>query len=156
MIKKIFLSLFLPLIILSCTGDDDLNLASNNIEELKNARELWQSKQIVNYSIKEKEVCFCAGILEWQLFVKNKEKNEVVFVNTTNEPTDEVYSNVFDRAKTVEDAFDLIERILSREVASFEVQYDAEYGFPTLISVDYDENIIDEERTYYFSEFEKN
>lgn len=155
MIKKILLSTVIVITILSCNNDEDFNVSSSKIGDFNKAKELWQSKQIKNYKIKEKVICYCYGVLEWSLFVKDNEKDSITFVNTTGEANDVVYNNTLEMSNTVNDAFDLIEEILNKEVAFFEVEYDTEYGFPTLISIDYDENIVDEERTHIFSGFEE-
>jgi len=100
----------------------------------------------------ERISCFCAGLLEWDVFVENGEKVSVEF-DETNLPPDQTSQDVLDNARTIEDAFALIEGLTTQNVASLVVEYNETYGFPTLISVDFDLNIADDEIVYIYSNF---
>jgi len=47
-----------------------------------------------------------------------------------------------------------VEELMKNDVASVEIEYDKTYGFPTLISIDYIKDAIDDEVTYMYSDFE--
>ncbi len=150
--KNILPLISLILLFANCSSDDD----NGAFAELSENRVLWRSQQITDYSWNERIFCFCAGPLEWDVFVVNTEKDSVDFDTVGIPPEDmaEVREYVFNNAHTVEAAFDKIEELLSRDVASLVVSYDATYGFPTSISVDYILNAVDDEITYRFTEFE--
>ena len=147
--KRFLYFLALALVFSSCNSDDSV------LDELTKNRQLWQSHQIEDYSWNERISCFCAGPLERDIFVVNLIKEKVDFDETGYDPEylEELREFVFNSAKTIDDAFDLVEVLLSREVAQLEIQYDEVYGFPTLISVDYEEQIADDEIAYIYTDF---
>ena len=131
MFSRIF-TVLIVVAFISCGSDDEL---SDEKRELSQARQKWNSAQIQNYSINERISCFCAGLLEWDVYVRNGIKNKVVFDESLLYDG-QTYDDVFANAKTVEDAFDFIENLLTKDVASMTVEYDEVYGFPTLIRID--------------------
>jgi len=147
MLSKISMLLLIISALISCSSNDDVV-----ITELGKNRQLWISSQIENYSMNERISCFCAGLLEWDVFVENGEKVSVEF-DETNLPPDQTSQDVLDNARTIEDAFALIEGLTTQNVASLVVEYNETYGFPTLISVDFDLNIADDEIAYIYSNF---
>lgn len=50
-------------------------------------------------------------------------------------------------ALTVQELFALIRDALDRHAARLDVEYDAQYGYPTTISIDYDAQMVDDEIT---------
>ena len=149
--KKFVLLVSLLIVFVSCSSDDE-----GSLDELSKNRRLWQSHQIIDYSWNERISCFCAGPLERDVFVVDLIKDSVAFDETGYDPEylEELREIVFNSAHTVEDAFDLAEELLNREVAFLEIQYDEIYGFPAIISVDYVENIADDEIAYIYTDFE--
>ena len=91
-------------------------------------------------------------MLEWTTKVSNNEKDTIYF-NEANLPKGQTYQMVFDGAKTVEEAFDFIESFDTKKVASFEVEYDEQFGFPKSIAIDHIKNAVDDEITYVYSNF---
>jgi len=150
--KKLVFLLVLTLVFVSCSSDDE-----GSLDELTKNRQLWQSKQIDDYRWSERISCFCAGPLERDVFVVNLIKDSVAFDETGYDPEylKELREYVFNSAHTVEDAFNLAEDLLNREVAFLEIEYDETYGFPKIISVDYVENIADDEIAYIYTNFER-
>lgn len=148
--KKVLFLLSLSIIFISCTSDDDGPLG-----ELSKNRQLWQSKQIKDYKWNERISCFCAGPLERDIFVVNLIKDKVLFDETGYDPEflEELRVQVFNSTHTIEDAFNLAEELLNRDVAFLEIEYNEVYGFPTLISVDYEENVADDEIAYIYTNF---
>jgi uncharacterized protein YxeA len=148
MASKILISLFFIFIFISCSSDDD-----GSEKELNVNRQLWQSSQIKSYSMNERLSCFCGGLLEWDVYVKDGVKEKVVFDASQLLPN-QTYDDVLNSAKIVEGIFDFIEDLTNQKVASLVVEYNVEYGFPTLISIDYDANTIDDEIVYSYTDFE--
>lgn len=149
--KRVLFLIVCILIFLSCSSDDN-----DFDDELNKNRQLWQSKQITDYKWNERISCFCAGPLERSVYVVNLVKDKVEFDETGYDPEflEEIREYVFNSSHTIEDAFDLAEDLLNRDVAFLEIEYDEVYGFPTLISVDYEENIADDEIAYIYTNFE--
>ena len=150
MFYRFIIAVLLLSVFSSCHSDDNV---TEKQRELGLARQLWQSQQIENYVWNERLSCFCGGVLEWDLFVKDKLKEKVEF-DETNLPQGQTYDDILEEAKTVEDAFEFIETLLSKDIASLIIEYDDQYGFPTEINIDYDFQIADDEIAYLYTDFE--
>ena len=150
MFNKFIIAVLLLSVFSSCNSDD---IVTEKQRVLNQAIQLWQSQQIENYIWNERISCFCGGVLEWDLFVKDKIKEKVEF-DETNLPQGQTYDDILEGAKTVEDAFDFIETLLSKDIASLIIEYDDQYGFPTEINIDYDFQIADDEIAYLYTDFE--
>ena len=133
----------------SCSSDVEL---SGEKKEFSQARQKWNSAQIKNYNMHERMSCFCGGLLEWDVFVKNGIKDKVEY--DESQAFGQTYDDIFNQARTIEDVFDFLESLLNRDLASLIVEYDDVYGFPKLISIDYIENIADDEIAYLYTDFE--
>lgn len=144
-----FLLVIFFIVFSSCNSDD----VSTEQSKLNSARDLWKSHKIVNYKWNERLSCECGGSLERTVTVINGDKSKVDF--------DEsllfdgyTYDDVLKASNTVEESFVFIERLLNKNVASLTIEYNKEFGYPTLISVDYDKDTIDDEIIYYYSNLE--
>ena len=145
MIRRFFLLVVLISLLVSCSSNDDKDFSS-----IENPRERWEAHGIADYVINERISCFCGGVLQWDLVVKNNIKTEVFFDQTISNQTE---AEILENARTINDVFDFIESIDVNSVADFVVEYDDKYGFPTLVSIDYYLNIADDEIVYIYSEF---
>lgn len=145
MSQRFIVIIILISFVFSCNKNDD-----TDISLFKNSREKWEAYKISDYVINERISCFCGGVLQWDLEVKNNTKSEVTFDQSNS---NETAMEVLEKARTIEDVFDFIESIDVNSVASLIVEYDDKYGFPTLVSIDYDVNIADDEIAYIYSEF---
>lgn len=147
---RIFISILVSCFFISCSSDDEF---SGEKRDLSQARQLWDNAQIENYKWTEILSCECGGPLLRDIFVVNNIKNRVdfdeslLFEGYTSE-------DVFNASKTVEESFDFIVNLINQNVASLEVEYDAIYGFPTIISIDYDVDFVDDEILYRYINFE--
>lgn len=149
MFHRILISLLFICFFISCSSDDEF---SGEKRELSQARQKWNSAQIQNYNMNERISCFCGGLLEWDVFVKNGIKDKVEY--DESQAYGQTYDDIFDQARTIDDVFDFLESLLNRELASLTVEYNETYGFPNLISIDYAENIADDEIAYLYTDFE--
>ena len=133
--------LFNLLFFISCDNEPK----SNIITWQKN-KNIWDSYQMDNYSFDFRSNCYCVD--EWVREVNvsvNKELiTDVFFTDDSLNPTilklNDWYSinNLFDIAKSsIEEAF------------KFEIEYDKKYGSPTMISIDWDSLIADDEIEFY-------
>ena len=148
MFSRILTILIIVFTFISCSSDDAF---FDEKRELSQAREKWNSAQILNYNMNERISCFCGGLLDWNVFVENGIKDKVVY--DESQAYGQTYEDVFDNAKTVEDAFDFIESLLVKDLASLIIDFDDVYGFPKLISIDYVENMADDEIAYLYTDF---
>jgi len=146
---RILIPILLSCFFISCSSDN----FSEEENELSQARIKWNNAQIENYKWTEILSCECSGPLQRDIFVVNNVKDSVdfdeslLFEGYTGE-------DVFNASKTIEETFDFIQDLINQNVSSLAVEYDDTYGFPTLISIDYDVNFIDDEILYRYINFE--
>jgi len=145
---KILIPIIIGCFFISCSSDE---LSEEKIE-LNRARQIWNNAQIQNYSMNERISCFCGGLLEWKVFVKNGIKDRVEYDDT--QAFGQTYDDIFQQARTVEDVFGFIEELLGKDLASLIIEYDQVYGYPSFVSIDYNENIADDEIAYIYTDFE--
>ena len=121
--------------------------------EAKAARERWSAHGPSSYSYTVSRSCECLsemsgpvvvvvsnGVIESRKYVRNGATVELP------------YAHLF---PNVEGLFAKIDTVRARGAASLYVSYDPAYGFPTLISVDGDKQIADDEYTYTARDFAK-
>ena len=147
---RISVLLLIVLIFSSCSSDTNIRSEKFN---LNLAREKWENANITNYSIKEQKNCFCGGLLEWEVYVENNVKVKVSY-DESKLPPGQTYDDIFENARTIEDAFDFIESLFKKDLASLSITYDNIYGYPHHISIDYVEGAVDDEIGYVYSELE--
>jgi hypothetical protein len=143
---KLLLLIIISGTVYSCTDDE------NQVSELNENRRLWESNQIVSYSINEETSCFCGGVLDWELTVEDSIKTEVDF-DELQLSVDETYDTILERARTINEIFDFLKNLENQNIESIVVEYHTTYGFPTLISIDYNRNVSDDEVVYSYTNF---
>ncbi|MFA6455639.1 MAG: DUF6174 domain-containing protein [Bacteroidota bacterium] len=101
---------------------------------------LWQSKKILSYTMDERRNCFCPHNGEWMsLTVENGR-----IVDLVHQPTGKrLPSSQWQSYKTVEQLFDLIQRMRKDSASVVHVEYDSVYGYPTSMSANPGAQIID-------------
>lgn len=103
----------------------------------------WKQADIASYTYEFQRSCFC--VREYtkpvQLRVNNGAVVEARFKDTNERLPDRLEGN----KQTIANLFTTIQKAIDRKAHSIVVQYDEEYGFPTSISVDYDQRMADEE-----------
>jgi len=146
---KILIPIILGCLFISCSSDDFLDEKN----DLERAKRQWNNAQIENYKWTEIVSCECSGPLLRDIFVVNSVKDSVGFDESLLfEGYTEI--DVFNTAKTIEEAFVFIQELINRKVASLQVVYDDTYGFPNIISVDNNFDFIDDEVLYRYTNFE--
>ncbi|MET2984256.1 DUF6174 domain-containing protein [Aureibaculum conchae] len=149
MLNKILILTILSFFFISCSTDE----FSDQREDLHRARKQWKNAQIKNYKWTENISCECGGPYMRDILVVNSVKDSVgfdeslLFERYTSE-------DVYNASKTIEEAFVYIQDLINQNVASLEVEYNDIYGFPTIISVDYNVDFIDDEVLYRYIDFE--
>lgn len=111
----------------------------------QSAKQKWQNTNARHYIYTLQRSCFCPPEFRkpMRIRVDNNDIKLVLLVpENTEKPTD------FAGAKTVDGLFTLIEQAIQRKAASIKVSYDARFGYPTNIAIDYNKRIADEE-VYY-------
>lgn len=117
-------------------GDDD----GLQRQKLQEARTRWEGKDVASYSYLLELQCFCAPASQLQPVLVTVRDGAVVSLQYWDEDPAKrtpAPASIFGAYDTVEELFDLIADAIDRDADVLQVGYDAEYGFPYLVNVDY-------------------
>ncbi len=103
----------------------------------------WEKRGPPSYSYDYQAICYCIDsvLRPVRISVTGGAVSQVVFRDTQ----EMVAAEGLDGYPTVEDLFQVIRDAIARDAHSIEVRYDPLFGYPTEASIDYQENIADEE-----------
>lgn len=119
---------------------------------MNKAKELWNSKNINHYMVKQQHSCFCTPNSTHP--IQFEVKNGAVVTGSLEDinETDKLpASQLTVDPMTAEKAFAFIQDAIDRKADSIVVEYDAKLGNPTKINVDYSTMMADEEAYYTYS-----
>ena len=139
----LFVLLILTLVLSACGGQSALN---------KN-REKWNASGISHYRFELTISCFCPFFEVNPVTVEVLDGKIVSMTGADGQPLPDNFRSEFDRAGTVDLLFAIAEDSLANADQA-EVTYDAVYGFPSSIIVDWIELAMDDEISYYVENFE--
>jgi hypothetical protein len=120
-------------------------------ERLEAARAAWQAQGIDSYSYVLQRSCFCGGGTTPAVVVVEAGERVSVTAVASGEPIDAPFAELY---LTIDELFDFVEDAIDRKAHEITVSYDAERGIPLSVSIDYDENTIDEEMAFMASQFQ--
>lgn len=132
---------------------DDKDIALTEAQaKLDAAKALWNSKNVDDYTARQQLSCFCAPGSTHP--ISFDVKNGVVVsgsmhdVNETDQiPASELYAT----PKTVVEMFALVQDAIDRKADSMTIEYDATYGYPKTVNIDYSTMMADEEQYYTYA-----
>ena len=123
----------------------DSATSANELDQLAVARARWlaQGGDAYTYLLTRECLCVLSG-REVSVSVVNGQ------VVSATDPSSQlaVESALLSYLQTVPDLFDLIDDAILRDVAAFMVTYDATYGYPTRIEIDYSAAVADDEISF--------
>jgi len=142
----IYISLLFAL--LSCDNEPDSDLIT-----WQNNWNKWESMNMNHYVYNFRASCYCIDewVREVSVTVNNNSVISVLFTDDGELPQTLQISDWH----TINSLFDLSKTIIE-EATEFKLEYDKTYGNPTLISVDWDFEIADDEFTFYLSNVKNN
>jgi asparagine synthetase A len=112
-------------------------------QQLDKYQARWQQQNIQKYTYIFQRGCYCPR--EYTRPVKLKVKNQQVVRAKFVDTGELLPANLQGNKQTVTDLFNLIQRAIDKNAFRITAEYDEQYGYPTSISIDYDERIADEE-----------
>jgi hypothetical protein len=125
------------------------NESSPETKSLSDAKALWETSNISNYSFKSKMNCFCVDVSKYEITVTNK-----IITSVKNEQGQNIqFANK--NLKTIDELFEYLQNSLEKNPYKATIIYDQTLGFPTSIYIDFDQQMIDEEIGYTISDFVK-
>jgi hypothetical protein len=133
--------LWLALLLGAC----DSPTGPHAVDQLAEARARWLSQGGDSYTYLLSRDCLC--VLSGSEVTVTVENGQVVAATEAGSQL-AVESAFLIYLKTVPDLFDLIDDALLRDVAVFMVSYDATYGYPTRIEIDYSAATADDEISF--------
>jgi hypothetical protein len=119
---------------------------SNDIaSEVQSNREKWMGHGISGYEIEMQKICYCVPeVVRMMVFEVEDDKVETVRYADTGDDVDPQYYGNFN---TIEGMFTFVGQALEKNPADLRITYDKEYGYIKELSVDFKENIADDEIT---------
>lgn len=130
-------ALLVATLLSGCLGDSD-SLQRNKLNQ---ARTLWDSKHVASYSYILELQCFCAPASQLSPVLVTVQNGAVASVQYWDEdPADRTPApaGVFGPYDTVEELFDFVAEAIRQDADVLQVGYDAEYGFPNVVNVDFE------------------
>lgn len=125
---------------------------AERLEALDRSRDRWADAQASVYRYTYSKSCECipgfAGLVEIE--VTDDEITSLTPLSDQVEVPEEHWP-AFD---TVEEMFELIASAIVRRAHQFDVEYDPVLGYPTLVSLDFDETVVDDELVIHVTELE--
>ena len=117
---------------------------SNDIaSEIQKNREKWMSHGISDYEIEMQKICYCIPeVVRMMVFEVETNKVEAVRYADTGKDVDPQHYGDFN---TIEGMFSFVEQALEKNPAVLSISYDDKYGYIKELSVDFEENIADDE-----------
>ena len=119
------------------------------VAEVQANKDKWLSHDIKKYQIEMQKICFCAPDAV-RMMIFQVEDNEIKDVRYADSG-DAVDPGHYNELNTIEGMFALVEQSLEKNPADIVISYDQEYGYIKELTVDYQENIADDEFTFIAS-----
>ena len=128
-----------------------LSACGQKTEMAKN-REKWDAQNIRHYTFELTVSCFCPFTDIMPIVVEVEDGKIVSITDNAGQAVEGEFSQYIEEAATIERLFDLAAQNLS-EADQVEVTYDAQFGYPSAIKVDFIKMAVDDEISYYVNSF---
>lgn len=122
---------------------DGLPVSTGFVLTLRAARARWQSSGIDSYEMTVRRVCYCGFVDPVRITVENGVVVSRTFAST-GAPLPATYGDLY---PDVPGLFAIVEHAAT-DADDLETTFDATYGFPSEISIDWEKNAVDDEVTY--------
>jgi len=143
---KKFLLLFLAIVLTACSGLGQ--------SEFERSQQKWQDANISHYRFNLFVGCFCAFTQDMPLVIEVKDGEVVSMEYQSGNPIDEGSREYFSTFASIDRLFSELEVDLAGEADEVTVTYDATYGFPAEVSIDFIKEAADDELYFTVSGFE--
>lgn len=108
---------------------------------LQAARRRWEAQGFTSYEFRLTQLCFCHPAVVRPYIIR---VHDGAVINVRDAETGAA-PPAFYRARTVPELFGVIDDALDRDADSLDVEYHAQFGYPTLITIDYETQVADDE-----------
>jgi hypothetical protein len=134
--------LILALTLSACQANSDL--ATN--------REKWNAAGVNHYTFELLVSCFCPFSEIMPITVEVKDGQIVSMTDVNGQAVEGEFAQYIEEAASMDRLFALAEKNAA-EADEIQVTYDAQYGFPAAINVDFIKLAVDDEISYYVNNF---
>jgi hypothetical protein len=120
---------------------------------LRENQQKWIAQSVDHYRFDLTIGCFCPwrDLMPLQVEVKNGQV--ISLTDKTGQPTPPAYAETFNRAATIDGLFGILDSAIG-SASKITVEYDADYGYPKSIHIDYSSMVTDDEINYTVENFE--
>jgi hypothetical protein len=148
--RTVILSLFVVVALLAVVGWRFSEWQVSG--QLQLARQRWAAQHLSNYRYVVQVGCFCPAEVTEPTRIEVRNDAPVAITNLRTGQPDP--SPSFQDIATIDQLFVVIQHALTRGADDIKVQYDATYGYPHSIMVDFHRNATDDEISYLVDQFE--
>ena len=121
-------------------GCSVLGIDSDLEAELKDQRRAWLSQGLTNYSYEFQRSCECPEVRPVIITVRNDDVTSVI-VKETGEPVTQYLEGYM----TITDLYDYLIESADSSPHRMSVNFDASLHIPVLVSIDFENNVADDE-----------
>ncbi len=121
-------------------------------DELKQSQQRWAAQHVANYRYSLQTRCFCPPEITQPVVIEVRNGVATSVIGTT--VGGRVNTEHFSRYNTIEKLFAVIQDAIDKHAAVIAVNYDATFGYPTSINIDFDTRAIDDEISFTTDSFE--
>jgi len=143
-LKRLTLILILTALT-ACSATPSSTLAGN--------RQKWESQNITHYRFNLAISCFCAFSDKMPLTIEIQDGQVVSMVDNQGQPVTD-FKETFDQYNSIEKLFATLDSAENGGADKVTVTYNAEFGYPESVYIDYIEMAADDEIGFTVSEFE--
>lgn len=131
-------------------GACDTGVLRPQQDALHAARERWAAAEPTSYTFEVQRVCFCIEqyVRPMRIAVEDGVVVSAVYADDGTAIPGEI------EPPTVTDLLDEIQTAIDEEADSIEASYDAEFGYPLDVSIDFIERAVDEEMAFRVHDFD--
>jgi hypothetical protein len=134
----------------SPTSPTELTEVERNLDQVETQ---WQAQDLSDYRFQFRWQCFCPEDYRELVWITVR-GGEITSVETVD-PDSDVTPLDNSEYRTVDGLFDLIRDGIEEEAYEIRVEYDDAKGYPASLYIDYEANIVDEERGFSVSSLEE-
>ena len=120
--------------------------------ELETNRDKWNTAGVSHYTFELIVSCFCPFMDIMPITVEVKDGQIVSMTDVNGKALEGEFVQYIEEAASMDRLFALAEKNAS-EAEEIQVTYDAQYGFPTAINIDFIKMAVDDEISYYANNF---
>ena len=149
--KLIFLIAVAALALAACASGASAN---QNQSELSQNQQKWQDANISHYRYNVAISCFCIFSQDMPLIIEVRDGQVVSMEYASGNEIDAANREYFQRFETIDKVFEQLQKDIGGEADEVVATYNANYGFPEEVKIDYVLEATDDEIWLTISDFE--